>query len=161
MFEVPDSFSHFQIFGVRVRRVMEYSSKDSKSILKIHEVRDLDIEVKACQKKEVKVWTASTAPLARVGKDRLGFWHEVNISSAKADEVFEQNKKLELGGEAGWTPVTLAKVNAAQAMYLPACGMIKQMDGVGYWNENGVDSKKAMSTLTSASRRPPQQMVFW
>ena len=124
-------------------------------------MRELRIELHDSKKEGVKIWKATASPVPREGKDRLDFWHEVSISSNKADELFEQNKKLELGDEASWTPESLSKVDAAQAMYLPACEMIKKMDGVGYWNENGVDVKKAMSTITASSTRPPPQMVFW
>ena len=124
-------------------------------------MRELNIEIKDSPSTGGKVWTASTSPVARLGKDRLDAWYEISVSSARADELFEQNKWLELGEEASWTTESLSTANVAQAMYLPACEMIKKMDGVGYWNENGTDVDKAMSTITASSTRPPAEVLLW
>ncbi|EPE31588.1 hypothetical protein GLAREA_12344 [Glarea lozoyensis ATCC 20868] len=63
-------------------------------------------------------------------------WFTASIESVRGNELLVQNKKLELGEEAGWTPETFADV--LPDLSIPACQMLKQMDHVGYYNENGI-----------------------
>lgn len=71
--------------------------------------------------------------------------------------MFKQN--LVLGEEPSWTPEKLSEVNAAQSMYLPACEMLKQMDGVGFYNDNEVDVKAAERQEPSEPESGPY--FFW
>lgn len=92
---------------------------------------------------------------------RLFIWHEVSISCPKADEMFQQNKTLELGEETSWTVEKLSKVEAVQSMYLPACEILKKMDGVGCYNDNEIDARASQSSVSSAEAEPPAPYFFW
>jgi len=91
----------------------------------------------------------------RFACEKLDYWHEVNISSARAEEVLKANTELELGEEASWD---LSKIKAAEHIYLPALEMLKQMDGIGWWNENGIDIR---NRPLPPPQQPQQPYVFW
>lgn len=87
-------------------------------------------------------------------------WHEVSISCPKADHILEQNKTLELGEETSWTPEKLSAVDALPSLYLPACEMVKQMDGVGFSNNNEMPIQ-ATPAPSLAEFQAPQEYYFW
>ena len=165
-FEVPGHLSRLVIFGVRVRRITRYRSLDAKSLLAVSEVRELQIEFVGGE--SCTIWKAvgcldPSMMLAQEGYQYkwLYLWHEVSISCPKANEMFEQNKSIELGDEAPWTPETLSNIDAVQSMYLPACEMLKQMDGVGFYNDNAIDTQPVQSSAAAAETEPPQPYYFW
>ncbi|KAI1170260.1 hypothetical protein F4777DRAFT_595347 [Nemania sp. FL0916] len=72
----------------------------------------------------------------------LGFplvWYEAVLKPDTISTAFQQNEKLELGEEAKWTPEELLETGALEALVQTAGNMVKQMDGVGYWNDNHQD----------------------
>lgn len=162
-FELPDAFAHFVIHGVRVRRVSRYPSLDTKSILNVSEVRELQMEEAAGDNRMIYKWFGSLDPsvwLAAFGYKHLFLWHEVSISCPKADEIFELNKTLELGEEASWTAERLSTVDAVSSLYLPACEMVKHMDGVGFYNDNGMSVQTVpCSSFAETVTGPPH--YFW
>ena len=87
----------------------------------------------------------------------LNVWHEVSISSAKVDEQLQKNKNLEFGDEAKWSPEMLNELNAANAICLPACEMLKKMNGVGIHNDNGVNLPDPSTNKVS----PPIKPYYW
>jgi hypothetical protein len=168
LFELDDSFkeeSGFVINHILVHRISNHNSvgrvgMGPKSILKISEIRALDIDSqKPSDESKFSVYRATTGP-HRLGFYGLDFWHEASISSAKANELFAQNESLELGDEASWTVEDLSRINASQAMYMPACEMLRKMDGVGLYNDNGVD---VLVTPPASEKgyKPPKPCSFW
>ena len=168
-FEVPQGFERFQIYGVRVRRISRYRSQDTKSMLNISEVRELqmfDVPGDDCI-----IWKAvgSTEPYTSIidpfqGQkyNMLFLWHEVGISCPEADEMFDENKKIELGEEASWNPRKLAEINALQSLYRPACEMLKQMDGVGFYNDNEIDAEAVLRAAAGSQREAEKKAYyFW
>jgi len=143
--------------GVRVHRIMQHKSMDGASMLHVSEIHDLDVNSQMGASHTVFHAVAHTAP--RPGYDKVDFWHEVSISSVKADEEFKKNVELDLGDEADWTHESLSQLQCARAMYLPACEMLKKMDGVGFWNDNGVDVSKAL--LPEDSQQKAVDYKFW
>jgi hypothetical protein len=89
----------------------------------------------------------------------LYLWHEISISCPRADDLFEQNKTLELGEEAAWDSKKLSEVHTLQSLYLPACEMLQQIDGVGFYNDNEVDAE----TIQCMSRyeEEAEPYYFW
>lgn len=130
----------FAIHYIHVHRIEEYMSTDNKSTLKISTVQELPFSMTPIEK-GTTIYQATTLEFASRDHNpminRRSFWHQASISSVEADAKFEENKTLELGDLPSWTPESLA--GAAPAIYLPACKMLKGMDGVGYWNDNNVD----------------------
>lgn len=164
-FEVPHSLRHFAVFGVRARRIYRYRSQNSKSMLNVSEVRELqmfDVEGDGCT-----IWKAlgSNQPdtaLVEQGQiyKWLYLWHEVSISCPEADEMFEQNKSIELGEETSWDSKKLQDVNTVQSLYLPACEMLKQMDSVGFYNDNEIDAESNHSASVT-EQLPDAEYFFW
>jgi hypothetical protein len=86
----------YDLDGVRVHRISRYKSTDQNSVLEVRECRDLDVG------KMGTVFRAISNIQDRDACEKLDYWHEVNISSGRAEEVLEANIKLELGEEAAW-----------------------------------------------------------
>jgi hypothetical protein len=166
-FELPDHLAHFILYAVRVRRTSRYKSGDARSILKVCEVKDLHLFDIRAEGEASTIWKAvgSLVPQqsgGTVGHVWLYNWHEVSVTCPKADEIFEQNKSVELGDEAPWTPEEFSNVDAIQSLYLPACEILKQVDGVGFYNDNDIDAQATQtyvaSTVPEAAEQP---WYFW
>ncbi|KAJ2998092.1 hypothetical protein NUW58_g436 [Xylaria curta] len=63
-------------------------------------------------------------------------WYEAALQSDTLSTAFKQNEKLELGNEVEWVSEELLKSGVVEALIQKAADMIKNMDGVGYWNDN-------------------------
>ncbi|RDW60219.1 hypothetical protein BP5796_11825 [Coleophoma crateriformis] len=131
-FETPISPKFSAGYNIRVRRVSYYSDREKRSILHVTDVEDYQLETR--QVGAMREYRTQALPIHR---GDFSQWHEVSISSAVADKAFQQNLKLELGEEAGWTVALLENKDVASDILTPALNMIKQIDGVGYWNNNG------------------------
>ena len=160
-FEVPHCFQDFAVFGVRVRRVARYKSLHGNSMLNVSEVRELqmfDTEGEVCT-----IWKAVGCPepdtLLSLGYKMFYIWHEVSISCPEADAMFEQDKDIELGEEASWDTKKLSEIHTIQALYLPACEMLKRMDGIGFYNDNGMDARAVQSAYEV--EKQPAEYYFW
>ncbi len=152
----------FALDDVTVRRVCQYKGKDNKSILKASECIALDTNGARNDENTLIVFSAMPGPTGRRPWEKLNRWYEVAISSSEFDKLLEQNKSLELGDEAGWTVEKLADIGAAETFILPACQMLKQMDGIGCRNENGVPF--AQFQEFAQTQRPVQTIMhetFW
>jgi hypothetical protein len=148
----------FELAAVRVRRICRYKSMDAKSILKISELYSLDIDKTPLPKESSAYFKLSPAPPERKPWVKgVGHWFEVSISSAQLDNLLEQNENLELGEEAMWNPEGLSKLDLAKSIYLPACEMLKKMDGIGQYNNNGVDVSSP--TTNQITAKPKEE--FW
>lgn len=63
-------------------------------------------------------------------------WYETTLKSDTFSAAFKQNEELELGNEVKWTPEELLKRGVVEGLVRKAANMVKNMDGVGYWNDN-------------------------
>ena len=163
-FKLDDSFaedSKLVIDSILVHRITKHKSTDREgSILSISEVRALDVDSRyPFDGAKFQVYRALSPLEHQNGTDGLDVWYEASISSAKANDLLRQNVTLELGDEAGWTPEELEQLGAASAMYLPACEMLKQMDGIGLHNNNGIDLREARPP--SETIQQPNLEYFW
>ncbi len=140
----------FELAGVRVHRISRYKSNDAKSILKISNLNLLDILMLSTP--DGIYFKLSRVPSDCKPCEKLGEWFEVSISSAQLDGILEQNKKLVLGEEAEWTPEEVSDLDIAKSIYLPALEMLKQMDGVGQYNHNGIDIR----SMNATTQVPPK-----
>ncbi|KAH6670732.1 hypothetical protein B0J14DRAFT_102216 [Halenospora varia] len=154
----------FALNDVRVHQIGNYRSRDSESMLKVSKVQNLVVRRKKTADELSKVYVCfpfvTTAKPCEI-HGQMSSWYEVSISSVKADELFKQNEILELGDEAGWSPESISKLNAAQALYLPACEMLKQMDGIGYHSDNGLNLEKAVDALKEAEQEQPVDFTMF
>lgn len=133
-----DSHHLFAFHTVRVAKKHSYTSFDGKSRLNITEYRDMNIKLydapaRGSSSRVYKVW-------AQQARDSITYkecsWFEVSVSCPKAEELFEQNKAMEVGEESAWMRRDLEVAGVIPALYGPACAMVGGMDGVGFYNEN-------------------------
>jgi len=135
---------------------------DNNSILKISEVHSPDIHKTSIPKEDMTYFQLLPAPPERkpCEKPGLGYWFEVSISSPQLDSLLEQNETLELGEEAKWTPESLSNLGYGKSIYLQACEMLKQMDGIGQYNNNEVEMKPEQAMMEMNTKRTPED-DYW
>ncbi len=148
----------FELAGVRVHRITRYKSNDAKSILKISNLHLLDILMLSAP--DGLYFKLSPVPVDCKPCEKLGEWFEVSTSSAQLNGVLEQNEKLELGEEAKWTPEEVSDLDIAKSIYLPALEMLKQMDGVGQYNHNGIGIRD-MDVTTHVPHKAKELEPWW
>jgi hypothetical protein len=152
--------SGLAIDSILVHHIAKYNSIDkaANSILSVSEIRALDVDCRCpFEGATFQIYKAESPPQQQNDTEGLNVWHEASISSAKIDELLKQNISLELGEEAEWSPEMLDKPDAADSIILPACEMLRQMDGVGMHNNNGVDLQELLTIKSS----PPKPFFFW
>ncbi|KAI1133662.1 hypothetical protein F5Y10DRAFT_283931 [Nemania abortiva] len=88
-------------------------------------------------------------------------WYEAALRSDTFSTAFQQNEKLEFGSEAKWTPEELYKSGAVDELVQKAADMVKNMDGVGYWNDN--HQKELLRSVVPVAKPTRNQNVrkFW
>jgi hypothetical protein len=141
-FMVGGEYSHMRLNGIRVRRNCQYYNSDKTSILNITEVIDLKLDSARLMVDGKRVFSASEYTT----KSIPGYphsWYEVGVMSTAAEAAFMGNETLEFGEESSWTEEGLQNAGVFSAICLPACEMVKKMDGVGYYNDNGVQVASA------------------
>jgi hypothetical protein len=150
----------FHLADLRVNRICQYKSGNKKSTLKISELHSLDIHKLAVPDKLITIFKLFPGPSDRKPFQKLNCWYEVSISCPQLDELLEENKKLQLGEETSWTDKDLLDAGVAQSIYLPACEMLKKMDGVGQHNRNGLEARYGVSPTASQVSQKPKE-GFW
>ncbi|KAF2967186.1 hypothetical protein GQX73_g6365 [Xylaria multiplex] len=63
-------------------------------------------------------------------------WYEASLKSDTFSNAFKQNEQLEFGDEVEWKSEELLKTGTVENLIRKAADMVKNMDGVGYWNDN-------------------------
>ncbi|RDL38391.1 uncharacterized protein BP5553_02731 [Venustampulla echinocandica] len=163
-FELSKSLRNkFKLDEIRVHRISRYRSRDRNSVLKISEIQALDTNARGVPEMDLVVFKAWLNTIqSRKACQKLDSWYQASISCIKAHEMLKENKTLELGEEAGWTPVSLSRIDTAKALVVPACQMLKQMDAIGYHNDNGVERKTRAPPPTPAGTKAPEpEIMFW
>lgn len=148
------------IQSILVHHTAKHKSTDkgANSVLSITEIRALDVDSRfPFPKAPFQIYKAEFPQAHRNGSKNFNIWHEASISSAKVNEQLKQNATLELGEETEWSPDSLEQLGAANDMCLPACEMLKQMDGVGIRNNNGI----LLQEVPVAKPASPKPYFFW
>lgn len=83
------------------------------------------------------VYKATPAAVKMSPSDAETLWHEISITSAEADKAFKENEKLEYGEEVRWSVKGMEERGVPDALMRAATSMVRQMDGVGWYNDNG------------------------
>lgn len=107
-------------------------------MLKVCELQDLDVKFTMDPTGQFQVVEAVRNTAPRSPLEKLNMWYEVSISSTGIDELLEKNKFLEIGHTVEWTLEDLQKLNGSIQMLQPACQMLVQMNGVGFYNSNDI-----------------------
>ncbi|GAP82526.1 hypothetical protein SAMD00023353_0100730 [Rosellinia necatrix] len=101
----------------------------------ISEVWEMDLINKVDDKRNTQLTFARNKGNSEYSDIPL-VWYEVSLKSDILSTAFEENAKLELGNEVKWTTEDLLKSGAIEELIRKAAYMVKNMDGVGYWNDN-------------------------
>lgn len=166
-FELNESFfddSRLVIDSILVHHTTKYKSagREENSTLNISQIKGLDVDSRyPFAGAKFQIYRASSPPNDQKEPEHLDSWYEASISSIKADELLKQNNTLELGDEATWTAETLENMGAAKSIYLPACEMIKQMNGIGYHNDNGIDPQQLQGLMKKNQTPSPKEFKWW
>ncbi|KAI9746125.1 MAG: hypothetical protein M1818_000806 [Claussenomyces sp. TS43310] len=143
--------------SIRVRRVIHYPSADKKSYLHVAEVHRMIMKAYTVSEKQKMVYQAVAAPAKVMASELETIWHEISISSAEADKTFKNSGDIELGEEASWTLDEMMKDDVLKALWQPATFMIKKMDGIGFYNDNGQRATSDNDDQQTTSRTAPNQ----
>lgn len=166
LFELDDSLSEdskLVIDDILVHHVTRYHSAGGrKSTLNVNRIIALNVDsAYPNPSKRLQVYKAAPPSKDQRETGDLNMWYEVSISSAQVDTLLRQNTALELGNEADWTTERLLQLDAARVMYLPACEMLKQMDGVGSYNNNGIGREMPSEETKEKKESDPENYFFW
>jgi hypothetical protein len=146
--------------GIRLHKVNFHRSSDKRSVLVLTEILEFESFLRK-PKGAGNSWVIRACCddlISGSDADNHRRWFTASIESVRANEILAQNATLELGEEAGWTPKSFAMASILDDFCIPACGMLKQMDGVGYHNNNGI----RRSTATAGPAPPPKpEYQFW
>ncbi|KAI1430331.1 hypothetical protein F5Y12DRAFT_709344 [Xylaria sp. FL1777] len=88
-------------------------------------------------------------------------WYEAFLKSDTFSTAFEQNEKLEFGSEVKWESEGLLKSGAVEGLVRKAATMIKNMDGVGYWNDNHQEELLRRIAPVEKSTKGRALAKFW
>ncbi|KUJ11122.1 uncharacterized protein LY89DRAFT_237325 [Mollisia scopiformis] len=163
MWEMDSSLiEQFQLVEVIVKRVTKYGSEDGKSVLNVIEVQSLDVQCHEVPAKSSLLFDAAPGPENEPPVKRLRYWWEASISSPRGDKILEENQSLELGDEPSWSAKDMEESDVASSLYAPACEMLRQMDGVGFENRNGMPPRSVMEQSKFVPKGGPQDEIgFW
>ncbi|KAA8573803.1 hypothetical protein EYC84_005359 [Monilinia fructicola] len=132
-FKLPKHImEQFFIYHLKTRKTRTYDSLDGNS--KLH-ITDID---KSCgHELPVKDQGISVYyfPWEKREPSMEKRWYEASITSVTMDKLLQQNVNLELGEEVSWTASDLAAKKLSNTFIKPACTMLAQMDGVGFYND--------------------------
>lgn len=124
----------FCIYHLKIRKTRTYDSLDGNSKLHITEVDKSCGHELPVKDQEIMVYIFTEEKKDPV-MEKEQHWHEVSITSVAMDHLLQQNMNLELGEEVPWTISDLEVKKISNTFIKPACAMLAQMDGVGFYND--------------------------
>ena len=119
---------------VRVRQVRRFQTQNERTILDISRV----FLTEAQNFPGTKCRAVRSIQGDDHEKGVFKGWYEATVSSARMEELLQQNEALEPGDEVDWTLEQLEREGVFEDIYQPACQVVKRMDGVGVKCDNGM-----------------------
>jgi hypothetical protein len=138
-----------EIFSLRIRKTKSYLSHDRQSKLHITEVNKSCGDMLKVKDKDINVYFFREEKKEQTKEETN--WFEVSLASVTMDEFLEENPQLQLGQESQWRLKDLSKNKVSECLIRPACEMLTQMDGVGFYNDNGLRKKIRDSSRQQSS----------
>lgn len=169
MWEVENTLiDRFQLVECVVKRTKKYAGYSASSNggveLNVTELVSMEVDALEISQRSSCVFLAAPSAFDRHPTEKLTKWWEASISSTQLDKMLEENKSLPLGDEATWAAEYKDPKFAAMAtaLSIPACEMLKQMDGVGQHNQNGI-IRTEIPVPPKASKKPraAADIGFW
>ncbi|POS87467.1 hypothetical protein EPUL_001041 [Erysiphe pulchra] len=157
-FEINQSLDNrYHLEKAITRLTHKYLSRDNQSILQISEVQTLKIKHRNSPRKKKIIQAFYPDDLN--SSDLLRLWYEVSISSVRLNNELTKNQKLELGELAEWSFEGIGLSSLAYSIYSPACWLLERLDGVGSFNDNGLDIEE--SSLATSNTKPAAVQFYW
>ncbi|KAI2635125.1 hypothetical protein GGS21DRAFT_543419 [Xylaria nigripes] len=88
-------------------------------------------------------------------------WYEVSLKSDALSNAFKQNENIELGDETSWTVEALLKSGAIDDLARKAASIVKELDVVGYWNDNQQKELQHRAVANRKGSNVQDPEVFW
>ncbi|PQE07049.1 hypothetical protein CJF30_00009472 [Rutstroemia sp. NJR-2017a BBW] len=157
--QVPDYlFPFVEIYSLRIRKTKSYLSQDRQSKLHITEVDKSCGDMLKVKDKNINVYIYREEKKEQTDEETN--WFEVSLTSVMMDEFLKENTQLQLGQETKWRLKDLITNKVSDSLIRPACAMLTQMDGVGFYNNNGLRKKgKGISRQESSGPETPVPRV--
>lgn len=143
-FSVPTGVVNVK--NVRILTKWRHLSPDFKSALEITEVKQLVVKQLSCHTSNprgllqkdfhARSRDAQTSRIMELKGDPSR-WYEAAVISATLEDVFKANTIISVGEKANWEVENLKEMGAFPSLYQPALEMVKQMDHIGWNNDNG------------------------
>lgn len=130
------------IDDVRVRQLRKFQSQNERSFLEISRI--FPTEVKDLPGTKYRAVRSLRDDDRKKGVFKG--WYEASVSSARMEELLQQNETLEPGNEVEWTLEQLEQEGVFEDIYRPACHIVKRMDGVGVQVDNGMPDRRIPRT---------------
>ncbi|PQE24120.1 hypothetical protein CJF31_00002324 [Rutstroemia sp. NJR-2017a BVV2] len=157
--QVPDYlFPFVEIYSLRIRKTKSYLSQDRQSKLHITEVDKSCGDMIKVKDKQINVYIFREEKKEQTEEETN--WFEISLTSVMMDEFLKENPSLQLGQESRWRLKDLITNKVSESLIRPACEMLTQMDGVGFYNNNGLRKKgKGSSRQESSGPETPVRHV--
>ncbi|KAF4951127.1 hypothetical protein FGADI_7742 [Fusarium gaditjirri] len=156
----PKSTSNLSVDKVRICHEVRYrNGGKGPSCLKVTMIR----RVEKLPGIPRGTYRGQSVPVTPPGNGEPGQWFEANISSVRAEEIFQENMGLEFGDKTHWTPEILQRQGVFRAISEPALQMVSQMDHVGDSNSNGQGPRTDRPSYSAAQDLKDRQKgkYFW
>ena len=88
-------------------------------------------------------------------------WYEASLKSDTFCTAFKENERLEFGDEVKWKLKDLIQKGAVEQLIKKAAGMVKKMDGVGFWNENHQEDLISRIGAGAKAKKGETMEKFW
>ncbi|KAM0424785.1 hypothetical protein ACHAPT_010095 [Fusarium lateritium] len=160
----PDTTLGWEIDRANIRHLAKYrNGPKGRSCLTITMTRIVK-KLSSSGNKSKAGFRGQTIPMTPPGQGSPAQWFEANISSTRAEELFEENLGLEFGERTRWTPEKLMGDGALSALCEPALKMATKMDQVGETNRIAQSIQttggQAYGTIDSTRDGKPEY-EFW
>lgn len=159
------SFEHakkYGIFvdGVEVQRMSNYENE--VAILSITEVDQLYLLGVEHDGRQSRIYRALHNPGQGPVPDVWRRWYEASISSKALKNLLVENESLTFAEEANWSVNDVLNVGIGVDMCEFACKMVRNIDGLGYFNDAivmgaGRDSMTSDATSVPVDERVPSE----
>ena len=119
--------SIIEIQSIVVKRQTQHACKSYPDlVLQLTECEDLVIQKSSPRQYRAFAWAAG-----QMVADENRLWWEASIASVKAQEIFMENTKLEVGERANWTSQTFVEGGILRDLYYLARDVVTKIDNVG------------------------------
>ncbi|MCJ1388037.1 hypothetical protein MMC18_000881 [Xylographa bjoerkii] len=129
------------------RQTSHQSTANSDLFLRLTEVQDLIVQQHSPQQ-----FRAYAAPEDKMIEDDNRVWWEASISSRVADSILLENRQLELGEIAQWSPDDITGMAIIEDMFRLSGQVVTRIDSVGYGTKGVSIPQQAPGTARSATK---------